>query len=734
MKKKLLLILLAIASAVCLVFGLSACGGGGKENSDVNGIYYRYESEQLDKSDWYELKDGKWKDSGGEQGDYKLSGGEISFYEKNVFGGNVKWATGTVKDGVLTISSLGITHTYCKEGSTPSTGGSGESDTPSVQEYEVTFILNYMGGGSVKKSTQNGLVTYVPERADYVFNGWWLSDGKTENGDYILAQKWDTSEKVTEKGLVLVAEWVEESTVSAQLPAPSVSIDGEVFSWQEIPGAESYDVRVYKSGLESEEMRNTISGTSWTFPSSYDAGYYTIKIRAIGDGETTVNSAYVSKSYGHRILSLVSNISFDISTSILTWTAVRNATSYDLIIDGQEVETLTYTTYDLSDFEAGSHMVTIVAKRGGYQSSTANETIEKKRLKTPKIKVALNENRIQYTVSWESVLHADTYIVTLNGEEHRVTDKDFYTFDRASASWGDTEAIVVTVTAFDSNRDYLISNPSQEETVERGYAVILMVSDKNAGSVAFEGTTATKLPCDVGEEVSFTAIATTNKGYIFGGWYQDDEKVSTEPSFQRTITMGKKNVSYEARWSVDSAMADFRFTSTLTTCKITGVKDKTKDEYIIPDYVTSIGSYAFSGCSGLTSIEIPNGVTSIGDWAFRGCRGLESVTIGSGVTTIGDRAFDSCSGLTSIEFPDSVTSIGYAAFGGCSSLETVYYQGTAEAWGNISINSENSALTSATRYYFTEDAPTAEEWANYDYWWHYDPATNEPTPWIKENQ
>ena len=43
--------------------------------------------------------------------------------------------------------------------------------------------------------------------------------------------------------------------------------------------------------------------------------------------------------------------------------------------------------------------------------------------------------------------------------------------------------------------------------------------------------------------------------------------------------------------------------------------------------VTSIGEWAFSECSGLTSIEIPNSVTSIGEGAFYYCSGLTSVTI-----------------------------------------------------------------------------------------------------------
>ena len=47
----------------------------------------------------------------------------------------------------------------------------------------------------------------------------------------------------------------------------------------------------------------------------------------------------------------------------------------------------------------------------------------------------------------------------------------------------------------------------------------------------------------------------------------------------------------------------------------------------IPNSVTSIGEYAFSGCSGLISVTIPNSVTSIGSSAFLDCTGLVSVTV-----------------------------------------------------------------------------------------------------------
>ena len=91
----------------------------------------------------------------------------------------------------------------------------------------------------------------------------------------------------------------------------------------------------------------------------------------------------------------------------------------------------------------------------------------------------------------------------------------------------------------------------------------------------------------------------------------------------------------------------------------------------IPNSVTSIGDYAFDGCRDLTSIDVPNSVTSIGIGAFSYCSSLTSVTIGNSVTSIGESAFGCCTGLTSIEIPSSVTSIGVGAFSSCFGLTSI---------------------------------------------------------------
>ena len=113
----------------------------------------------------------------------------------------------------------------------------------------------------------------------------------------------------------------------------------------------------------------------------------------------------------------------------------------------------------------------------------------------------------------------------------------------------------------------------------------------------------------------------------------------------------------------------------------------------IPDSVTEIGDEVFFDCSSLTGIIIPEGVTSIGNWAFYDCTSLTNLTIPDSVTEIGEFAFSGCSSLTSITIPEGVTSIGNWAFCGCTSLTNLTIPDSVIEIGLHAFN-ECSSLTS----------------------------------------
>ena len=99
----------------------------------------------------------------------------------------------------------------------------------------------------------------------------------------------------------------------------------------------------------------------------------------------------------------------------------------------------------------------------------------------------------------------------------------------------------------------------------------------------------------------------------------------------------------------------------------------------IPSGVTSIGAYAFSGCTALKRLNsdtdglftIPSGVTEIQSYTFNGCSNLEEMAFATGckLETIGSYAFQGCVALTEIELPDTITTIGAYAFTECTALK-----------------------------------------------------------------
>ena len=95
-------------------------------------------------------------------------------------------------------------------------------------------------------------------------------------------------------------------------------------------------------------------------------------------------------------------------------------------------------------------------------------------------------------------------------------------------------------------------------------------------------------------------------------------------------------------------------------------------KYSSDDHRLLISNHQLIGFApaGITTYVIPEGITSIGMWAFYGCSQLVSLVLPETLLTMYGKAFGDCTSLTQMKIPESVTEIPTGAFSGCTALES----------------------------------------------------------------
>ncbi|MBQ9832829.1 MAG: leucine-rich repeat protein [Clostridia bacterium] len=154
------------------------------------------------------------------------------------------------------------------------------------------------------------------------------------------------------------------------------------------------------------------------------------------------------------------------------------------------------------------------------------------------------------------------------------------------------------------------------------------------------------------------------------------------PSLE-SINVAEENVMYQ---SIDGVLFNESLTS-LIKCPSAKAGD-----FVVPDTVSSLATYAFFDCTKLTSLKLGASLKSIPSFAFSNCAALTEIEIPANVTDIGESAFSYCTKLEEIAIPDGVFYIGASAFAYCEAVKKVSIGTALLQMGNL-VFSGCSSLT-----------------------------------------
>ena len=225
-------------------------------------------------------------------------------------------------------------------------------------------------------------------------------------------------------------------------------------------------------------------------------------------------------------------------------------------------------------------------------------------------------------------------------------EDDLYTLFESDTLSGETDTYVTPNTKDYSG--FKVPTKQRIQILPDGTAELSYYYDRLAYDLTVmknDGTTTSMLLKY--EAVLETSVELSRDDFTFGGYYSD-------PGLNNeVVTMPAKALTVYVWWTEETKAYHFTYSgsSTITITKYDGeVPNVRIPEYIGNIPVRSIGSYAFSGQTKVTTLIINDGVTSIGSNAFEGMK-ITSIVIPDSVTSMGSGVFMRCNSLTEITLP-----------------------------------------------------------------------------------
>ena len=502
----------------------------------------------------------------------------------------------------------------------------------------------------------------------------------------------------------------------------------ETASWTAVENAENYVVQIIDDGTALQEQTTTETSVSLTGLT----GVIEVKVYPVARAYNS--SAVVSATWTNDRLATPTNVRLDKQT--LVWTAVEGVASYTVKIGDTEFKNITSNQLLLTDEHlasgASSYAVTVKAVAADETKNSLYSAV-----------MTLNTNNemldtLSYAngkVSWDYVLGAAKYGITVNDGEEMIVDGDLNT---AAVVLTQKGANVIKVRAYDAQ-----TNPSEYVSVTvTAYEIVFNAQD---------GVAVTSVYKAAGDTYAITE-STTKIGYKFEGWY-DVVNGKDNGVKQETLTVGEADITVYADWTA--------MTVTITLDAEGGTVSKTEEtvtfdeNFTLPvakhedptkafggwyqsaggvgtQYTTADGKstavwkgtenvtlHAYWVDSVLNFTELANGE---GYAVSKGINasGVTEITIpatynGKPVTNIESGAFANIGSLKTINIPDTVTLIFIgtegvngtgSAFGGCARLENINVYCACADEAAHATNAKASTFVSKDGVLFNNDPTT----------------------------
>jgi hypothetical protein len=259
------------------------------------------------------------------------------------------------------------------------------------------------------------------------------------------------------------SDYTAEITVTKIGKVSGVAVVGGVLTWNSVDNAASYLVTVGSS-------KYTVSSDKTSYAVTDASGTYNVSVQAIGDGTAFFNGIVSDSLSVTKIATPV--ISY--ADGAISWTAVENATGYNLYINGAKVSNGTSTSYVLPIDGSASYAIAVEAIGDSTYLSSMSTYSDVASIGMPSLAVSGDG------VSWKAVSDATGYILIVNGTSHYL-DATVTSYSLTGQASGDYELQLAAVSNKSSSFSYLADG---KKTITKLAAVTNIVA--SSGVLAWD--------------------------------------------------------------------------------------------------------------------------------------------------------------------------------------------------------------------------------------------------------